>query len=65
MSAVYETEEDLFQIQRKQGFDLLKRLADHGFSGNGRVFDIGCGTGGMLSAFSDQGWDVMGVDFSG
>jgi SAM-dependent methyltransferase len=63
-SASYETEEDLFQIQRQQGFNLLRRLAEHGFAGNGRVFDIGCGTGGMLSAFFDQGWDVMGVDFS-
>ena len=30
----------------------------------GRLLDIGCGEGFVLSAFNSMGWDVAGIDFS-
>jgi SAM-dependent methyltransferase len=32
--------------------------------GGGRLLDVGCGPGGNLKVFQDQGWDVYGVEFS-
>lgn len=63
-SSYYRTEKELFQIQRKQGFHVAEWLGGHGIREKGRVFDVGCGTGGMLSSFADLGWDVAGIDFS-
>lgn len=34
------------------------------FKGSGRVIDIGCGLGEVLSVFQENGWDAMGVDFN-
>lgn len=31
----------------------------------GKVLDVGCGTGLLLKAFKDRGWDTAGVDPSG
>ena len=30
---------------------------------NGKLLEIGCGSGGMLKNMQDKGWDVTGVDF--
>jgi len=30
---------------------------------NGKLLEIGCGSGGMLKNMQDRGWDVTGVDF--
>lgn len=32
--------------------------------GQGRLLDVGCGPGGNLAAFEEQGWDVYGLDTS-
>jgi 2-polyprenyl-3-methyl-5-hydroxy-6-metoxy-1,4-benzoquinol methylase len=34
------------------------------FKKPGRVLDIGCGLGEVLSIFNDNGWDCTGVDFN-
>jgi SAM-dependent methyltransferase len=33
--------------------------------GQGRVLDVGCGTGGNLVTLQQQGWDVHGIEMSG
>ena len=38
----------------------LRLLGD----GPGRVLDVGCGTGAHTVAFTERGWDVVGVDIS-
>jgi 2-polyprenyl-3-methyl-5-hydroxy-6-metoxy-1,4-benzoquinol methylase len=58
------TEEELYLIQRKQGIELINTLSGYGINPPGLVIDIGCGTGGMLSAFYDMGWEILGIDFS-
>ncbi|MFL5930114.1 MAG: class I SAM-dependent methyltransferase [Gaiellaceae bacterium] len=32
--------------------------------GPGRLLDVGCGTGAHGSAFTDRGWDLVGIDIS-
>ena len=32
--------------------------------GAGRLLDVGCGPGGNLAVFQEQGWDVYGIEFS-
>ncbi|MCI0427653.1 MAG: class I SAM-dependent methyltransferase [Nitrospiraceae bacterium] len=32
--------------------------------GEGKVLDVGCGTGGNLKALQDQGWHVSGIEIS-
>lgn len=34
------------------------------FIGPAKILDIGCGTNGFLTAFSERGWQVLGTDFS-
>lgn len=34
------------------------------FRGEGRILDVGCGPGKLLSDLREQGWEVYGVDFS-
>ncbi len=41
------------------GLDLLPQ----DFSGN-RLLDVGCGNGGFLKHYQDNGWKIYGVDFS-
>lgn len=34
------------------------------FRGEGRILDVGCGSGKLLADLREQGWQVYGVDFS-
>ena len=34
------------------------------WAGQGRVLDVGCGSGGNLAVLQEQGWNVSGVDAS-
>jgi len=34
------------------------------WGGAGRLLDVGCGPGGNLAVFQEQGWDVYGIDFT-
>ena len=53
--------ESFFREQYIRGariYSLVKHYID-----GGTVFDIGCGAGGVLSAFQQANWQVAGVDF--
>lgn len=39
---------------------VLRLLGD----GNGRLLDVGCGSGAHTAAFAERGWEVVGVDIS-
>ncbi len=40
-----------------------RQLAEF-FDGPGKVLDIGCGLGDVLSVFKEHGWDCTGIDFN-
>lgn len=42
----------------------LFRVATETLRESGKFLDVGCGEGYFLDAFSAQGWDVLGLDFS-
>ena len=54
-----------FEQQVKIGrsvYDYIASEVDTEFTSPSRVFDIGCGAGGMLIPFQQQGWQVAGCD---
>lgn len=55
------------EIQYTESRAALKRFAAEGHLGgsmSGRLLDVGCGEGWLLSVFQRGGWDVAGIDFS-
>jgi len=52
--------EAFFADQARHGRQILRRL---GRRSTGRVFDIGCGAGGVLVPFQQAGWQCYGCDF--
>lgn len=54
-------DEDFFQAQRCHGQEILRYVRE--FVPTGKVFEIGCGGGGILKAFSEAGWDSSGCDY--
>ncbi len=54
----------LFDIQRRQGGDVASFVEGAGVPAPGVVYDIGCGTGGMLSVFADKGAAIAGADYA-
>lgn len=40
----------------------LSRVAKFSRGENGRLLDVGCATGGLLSAAREQGWDAQGIE---
>ena len=64
--ALYDDTENIepfFLKQARQGLDILKG-ATALFQRVKTVYDIGCGAGGMLYAFSKAGKEVAGCDFN-
>lgn len=59
---------DNFEENVQSPFEIVffRQLAAryHAISGPGRVLDVGCGTGLLLSFFKELGWDCVGVDLS-
>ncbi len=54
---------DYFELQQFRGRRILKWLATRGIAPPARVFEIGCGAGGILDAFRAAGADVTGCDY--
>ncbi len=52
--------EAFFADQARHGRQILRRI---GKRSPGRVFDIGCGAGGVLVPFQEAGWQCFGGDF--
>ncbi len=56
---------EFFQIQYEKGRRIFEYLKDKGFLGvfeNGCVLEVGCGAGGILYYFKQQGCRVKGID---
>lgn len=49
-----------FPVRRSAVDEEMRRLQAHP---NGRLLDVGCGTGGWLETMRDLGWQVQGIDF--
>jgi len=45
-----------YSLQRK--FKMIQKLVGR----KGKILDIGCGTGDLLSVFENEGWDITGVE---
>lgn len=54
----------LYDIQRQQGQAVADFVRRSGVPDPARVFDVGCGTGGMLAAFAERGAAIAGVDYA-
>lgn len=54
----------LYDIQRRQGGGVADFVRRSGVPDPGRVFDVGCGTGGMLANYAERGAAIAGVDYS-
>ena len=52
-----------FQARRRIVFSLIRRYSGHNADERLRICDLGCGTGGTLSALADR-HDVVGVEAS-
>ncbi|MBL8048303.1 MAG: class I SAM-dependent methyltransferase [Chthonomonas sp.] len=59
-----QASDEFFANQQAEGKGILAylRLRAPGLR-PGRVLEIGCGAGGVLSAFRAEGWEVAGCDF--
>jgi 2-polyprenyl-3-methyl-5-hydroxy-6-metoxy-1,4-benzoquinol methylase len=54
-----------FEDQVRHGRQVLRRVKRHvGQASKRRIFDIGCGAGGVLVPFKEQGWDCFGCDYN-
>ncbi len=56
---VYIQEGDLFRNIFQKRVDIINRFAE-----KGKVLEVGCSTGLMLSLFQKKGWEVTGVEVS-
>ncbi len=54
--------DQFFEKQTRIGVGILTRLKAH-LPAKGTIYDVGCGAGGTLVAFSQAGWTVRGCDF--
>ncbi len=55
----YISEENLFRNIFEKRVNIISR-----FISQGKVLEVGCSTGLMLSLFKDKGWQVLGVEIS-
>lgn len=55
--------DDLFDIQKKHGIEIIDFIGLATVKTINSVLEIGCGSGGILSAFNDLNKNVTGVDF--
>ena len=59
--------EDFFSQQRTFGRDIVAFLSEKVFDGKEiegkKVFEVGCGAGGILEAFRERGNEVFGCDY--
>lgn len=67
MKAVYQRHAELWHTQRSRALyekPWLDRFIEV-LSPNGRVLDLGCGTGDPIAGyFLDQGFDIVGIDYA-
>ena len=65
---LYDTrdKETFFQIQCSRGIELKRFIeVNSSFSEkHNKVLEIGCGVGGLLQPFLDDGYDVLGIDLN-
>lgn len=58
--------EDYFELEYEKGKTIFNYIGDNDFLNKitGKlIVDIGCGAGGVLAYFRDQGFEVLGCDF--
>ena len=61
LSGGEQPSDDYVADQFARGTSLLSNLRSR-LPQAGRLLDIGCGAGGMMLAFREHGWDVLGVE---
>lgn len=61
ISGTADPTEQFLQDQIARGRCLFRSLARY-FPLPGAVLDVGCGAGGLLFAFAEQGWKTIGID---
>jgi len=59
----WSDDHEYFDLQQWRGRRILSWLADHDVAPPNRVFEIGCGAGGILAAFRNAGSDAVGCDY--
>lgn len=62
-SSVY-TSEELHHKQIRNEFLFRVFTSGINLNKNNKFLDVGCGEGFLLSTFAQNGWDVLGLDFS-
>ena len=53
-----------FKEQLRQGKRIQRFFASHGFKPGRKIFEIGCGAGGILHVFKSSGHELYGCDFN-